>query len=407
MPTSKLRLASVLAASLTAAAPCAASDGGGQGAAAEAPFTLAVTAPSPLYLVGRSRIEAAAFDPQGRPYAKVAWMSLSVDGGEALADGRPPFAWEIDLGGSLERRRLQLEAVDSSGRRARLSVLSSTHPYVEAVRVDLVLVPVTVREESPAGPGRAVTGLTAADFSVLEEGAARPITSFSAEPMPVSVALALDNSASMEGTLWSARKAAAEFARRLPRWAAVSLLTFNDQVFLEQEFTHDPEVLASSAAAVRAEGTRTALLDALRIGSLHLARRPGARAMVVFTDGRETVHEEETGRLQTAIEAAQEADVAIYAVAFGAADRPPLEEMARQTGGELLAAGDAGALTEAFAAIAESLGTRYLLGFEPAEQGPQANYRRLEVKLSRPGLRVAARRGYYLRSSVPPSPEPR
>ncbi len=380
------------------------------GAAPRPAFSIRITAPSPLFVAGECRLSAEAVDPEGRPIDSIAWMSLSIDGKEPKHDTRAPFEWIVDAGESLRPHRVEIVAVDRDGARVTLSTLSSSHPYVEAVGVNLVLVPVVVWDDrSSAGPGKPprgapVRGLTQEDFTILEAGEPQPIVSFSSEPLPASIAVALDNSRSMEGQLWSARKAVLDFIEQQPGYSAVSLLTFNDQVFLEQDFTLDRKLLERSAASIGAEGTRTALNEALRVGSMHLSRRPGARVLVVFTDGEDTVDEEGArGRLRTAIDAALEADVTVFAVAFGpAADAREgsdagraLREMTSETGGMLLAARGAGDLREAFDRLAEGLGSRYVLGFEPPDPD-KGGYRSLEVRVSRPGVRVFARRGYSM-----------
>src|SRR5678816_1179556 len=145
-------------------------------------WTLRLVAPDPLYLVGRTRVVAVALDPSGKPFEKISWMNLSLDGRELGADSRPPYEWEVDVGAALDRHRLELTAVARDGGRSTLSVLSPSYPFVDAVGVNLVLVPAVVRVG-----GRAVTGLTSSDFTLLEDGVAQTITSFSSEPMPASM----------------------------------------------------------------------------------------------------------------------------------------------------------------------------------------------------------------------------
>jgi VWFA-related protein len=371
--------------------------GSGEPGSAPASFTVRIVSSQPLFLVGHCKIRAEAIDAEGGPYERVAWMALSVDGKALAPDSEPPFEWEFDAGADLRPRRLQIEAVARDGAKASLALLSSAYAFAEAVGVNLVLVPVVVRQTREGGAsGPTLRGLTSADFTVLEDGSPRPITSFSDEPLPASIGVALDNSVSMERDLRSAVKAVIGFVESQPTYSALSFLTFNDQVYLEHDFTYDARKIASAVGAARVEGTRTALFDALRIGSMHLSRRPGARVLVVFTDGEDTVYEGDEGRLRTSIDAAQGADVTVFAVAYGLRQAPSLSEMTSRTGGEVIAARSAGDLKEAFARIAESLGSRYLLGYEPPE--PQKpGYRNIEVRVSRPGVIVLARRGYRMR----------
>jgi hypothetical protein len=60
-------------------------------------------------------------------------------------------------------------------------------------RSDLVIVSTTVTDRT----GRFVRGLTAADFEILEDGGRRPVAQFTAQRVPVSVAILLDISGSM------------------------------------------------------------------------------------------------------------------------------------------------------------------------------------------------------------------
>jgi VWFA-related protein len=357
-------------------------------------FVVRIVAPDPLHLAGVTSIEAAAFDPSGAPYPGIAWMSLSLDGAPPEHDDRPPWSWTVDAGAAPRGHRIAVVAVGRDGSKASLSTLSTPARWVDAVTVSQVLVPVVVRAEPSRGtPERLVTDLQAGDFTILEDGAVRPIVSFSSEPPAGAIALAFDTSLSMEPHLWSARKAALDFVASRPAPSNLSLLTFNDDVYLEQDFTTDRSAVGAALAAARAGGSRTALYETLRVGSRHLAKQAGPRTLVIFTDGMDT-RDEDDGRLRTAIEAAQGADVAIYGIAWGTEASASLARMALGTGGEVYGARSAGELRGAFAAIGEALGSRYLLGFEPSTP-ERAGYRRIEVRVARQGVRVHARAGYH------------
>jgi VWFA-related protein len=60
--------------------------------------------------------------------------------------------------------------------------------YQVRTRVDLVVVPVTVRD----GDGKLVTGLTKEDFTVLEDGQPQTVSNFSIDPQPLSAAIVID-----------------------------------------------------------------------------------------------------------------------------------------------------------------------------------------------------------------------
>jgi VWFA-related protein len=60
--------------------------------------------------------------------------------------------------------------------------------YQVRTRVDLVVVPVSVRD----GAGKLLTGLTKEDFTVLEDGRPQTISNFSIDPQPLSAAIVID-----------------------------------------------------------------------------------------------------------------------------------------------------------------------------------------------------------------------
>ena len=62
----------------------------------------------------------------------------------------------------------------------------------------------------------------------------------------------------------------------------------------------------------------------------------------------------------------------------------------------MVPAGSSGDLSAAFARIGEAIGHRYLLGYEPPDP-KRTGYRSIEVRVSRTGADVLARRGYVMR----------
>ena len=265
---------------------------------------------------------------------------------------------------------------------------------VETVDVSIVLVPVVVRDAS----GRPVTDLAREDFKVTEEGEGQEITAFGREARPVSIVLAIDTSPSMQGQELGAKRAAIDFVRRQGSDVAFAVVAFNDVVSLETEFTTDRGVLENALAALRLEGDNTALFDAVTASAHALEAREGGRIAVIFTDGAETLHPQDQSekRLSEAIEESTRRDVAVYTVPFGPhAAASVLRRISTETGGEAFSAATATDLGAAFAGVAASVGSRYLLGYR-APSGV-TGFRRIEVKIQRPDLRVAARRGYFAR----------
>jgi len=268
-------------------------------------------------------------------------------------------------------------------------------PYVDRLDVSLVLVPVVVRDEE----GRPVTDLGKDDFTILEEGSKVEIAAFGREERPVSVALALDTSWSMKPFEYAVKMTALEFVAGQREKTSYALITFNDAVSLEQDFTSERAVIEQAIGAVRGGGDNTALLDTITTAAGHLASREGARVAVIFTDGTDTVHPQDEAEdlLSAGIDAALRQDVTIFTVAFGPrAAKGLLRRIADETGGEALVASTAKELSAAFAHVAEAVGHRYLLGFKPPSPAAPG-FRRIDVRVARPGVRVAARRRYLAR----------
>jgi VWFA-related protein len=69
-----------------------------------------------------------------------------------------------------------------------------------------------------------------------------------------------------------------------------------------------------------------------------------------------------------------------------------LRELAEQTGG--VASVNTNSLTNTFTRIVEANSRYYVLGYYPPTHARDGRFHKIEVKTKRPGLRVAARRGY-------------
>ncbi len=65
--------------------------------------------------------------------------------------------------------------------------ISGAQDFQVRTRVDLVVVPTSVRED-----GKLVPGLTQKDFSIFEDGQPQTISNFSADPQPLSAAIVID-----------------------------------------------------------------------------------------------------------------------------------------------------------------------------------------------------------------------
>jgi len=133
---------------------------------------------------------------------------------------------------------------------------------------------------------RAISGLTAADFEITENGSPNEIVSIEPSTAPFNLILLLDVSGSVENYQTFIRKAARAFVDTVDKNDRVSIVTFNDDIKVLSKFTTDKRLLSASLDTFDAGGG-TAYYDALAY-TIAETLRPlkGERtAVVVLTDG--------------------------------------------------------------------------------------------------------------------------
>jgi VWFA-related protein len=133
---------------------------------------------------------------------------------------------------------------------------------------------------------RAISGLNANDFEVMENGSARPIRSVERSTAPFNLVLLLDVSGSVENYVNFIRRAARAFVDTVGKDDRVSIVIFNEDVKVISKFTTDKSKLWASLDTFDAGGG-TAYYDALAY-TVSDTLRPlkGERtAIVTLTDG--------------------------------------------------------------------------------------------------------------------------
>lgn len=263
----------------------------------------------------------------------------------------------------------------------------------------LVTVPVTVTDRS----GHFVRGLTASDFEIFEDGQPRPVTQFTANRVPVSVAILLDISGSMstEPARWNlTRRAVASFMSRLEERDEVTLIVFNERSVRVGGWTRHTTDVFSALAGVRTGGSTDlfrALLDALPV--LREASHP-RDVLLLISDGNSNVGKYEFAPIGPnrvrAVDEIRRSGAAVYAIGVGMGAEPvnrrTLGDVSEPTGGYFEVVSSADMLEAAVGRVADDLRDQYILGFVPTETDGAIHG--IEVKTHGAGHRIRARSGY-------------
>lgn len=242
--------------------------------------------------------------------------------------------------------------------------------------------------------GRPVTGLTAADFRVAEDGVRQPISAFAAGEFPLAIAIGLDRSFSMAGRdnrLGVAKSAARTLIGALRPGDQVMVVAIGSDTAVVAPLSVDRGAALAAIAGLDAWGT-TPLYDATieAIEAIQPAR--GRRALVLLSDGTDRFSDTTAADL---VDRARRHDVMIYPVAIGEARPPVFAELAAATGGRSFFVRDPAALIATMTEIAAELRFQYLLGYVPSrERAGGASWHAIEVTVARPDVRVRAREGY-------------
>jgi VWFA-related protein len=319
------------------------------------------------------------------------------------------------------------------------------------INVNFVQVPVTVKDSK----GKAVAGLTFRDFKVFENSTREPITFFSVDPQPLSIAFVIDQSlpsnvmekvntslGALQGALAPYDEVAVfSYAHGTKEWTgftgaqsnrlpAVLSLAQNAGTDPTVPFTGgpfggcpmsqngncvDPNLQEGHSAG---QNGITALPkelhqlnDAILQAAHELSTRPKDRRRIIYvvSDGKEygsrATWKEVVRYLQTN-------KIAVYGTLVGESARwgegwldrfhLPFEmyenilyKYTALTGGDLDSENGANGIEKSYAKIADEARNQYTLGYLSHESIYDDKFRTIDVRVDRPDLVVIAKKGYY------------
>src|ERR1041385_423545 len=183
-----------------------------------------------------------------------------------------------------------------------------------------------------------VTNLDKTNFVVYEDGQPQNITSFIRKDIPVSIVIVVDNSGSMRTKRAAVTKAVLNLITASNPQDEVFVVNFNDDPYLDQDFTNKNDLLREALDRVDSRGG-TALYDAVIASADHLAKgaKKEKKVLLVVTDG---VDNESRESLESAIRKVQDDNgPTIYTIGI-LGDEPgikrakrALQSLSDQTGG--------------------------------------------------------------------------
>jgi VWFA-related protein len=318
---------------------------------------------------------------------------------------------------------------------------------LSTVRVQFVEIPFTVKDSK----GKLVPGIHARDVRVFENGARQPIRFFTTDPFPLSVALVIDQSVT-EDTMEKINDSLRALQGAFTPYDEVSVFTYNNGVTKQTDFTaaQSPrleailerskapgrEALMPLGGPLASAGTKNnqqidpnfnrqeqncmqcnppkeyhTLNDAILAAARETASAGKGRRRIVYviSDGKEygsKVKEKDV------IKYLQTNKVELYATLVGDSAVPglgfldrihlpltmrddELPRIAAASGGQCAPEWRLTGIEKSFAKITEEVRTQYTLGYYTHESPFNEKFRKVEVRVLRPGLTIIAKDGYY------------
>jgi Ca-activated chloride channel family protein len=248
-----------------------------------------------------------------------------------------------------------------------------------------------------------VTNLAPTNFAVYEDNQPQTITSFKREDIPVSIGIVVDNSGSMRTKRAAVTKAVLNLIQASNPQDEVFVVNFNDDPYLDQDFTNKIAPLHEALDRVDSRGG-TALYDAVIASADHLAKgaKKEKKVLLVVTDG---VDNESRESLESAIRKVQDDNgPTIYTIGI-LGDEPgikrakrALQSLSDQTGGVAFFPKDLMEVDEISQEVARDIRNQYSLTYKPSNPRSNGGYRKVKVEARAPGykdLQVRTRDGYF------------
>jgi VWFA-related protein len=250
---------------------------------------------------------------------------------------------------------------------------------------------------------RLITDIPQSAFHVYENDEEQEIRVFRREDVPVSMCVLIDSSGSMRDKHASVVAAALALVRQSNPEDEICFVNFNDDAYLDQDFTDDISKLEEAMTRIDSSGG-TAMRNAIA-GALDWVETKGKhdkKVLVVVTDGNDNASEY---ALEDLVRKVRDSEVLIYLIGLlndevrSEAKRAQraLEDLAEASGGADYYPKDLAEVRDITPQIAHEIRNQYIVGYRPSNEVLDGTYRRVRVTVE--GVRqvddVRTRSGYY------------
>ena len=370
--------------------------------AADPALTVQITSPlGRTGITGPTRIVARI---GAEPGAVLSAVQFFVDGkliGEDK-DGAP-FAVDWVDDNPFLPREIVVSVADSLGHSARDTVLLRPLELTEAATVSSVVLEPSVVDST----GRPVNGLTAADFTVLEDGVPQKLDLAAPDAVPATYTLLVDSSQSMSHRMEFVLNAARQLPDHLRPGDQVIIAPFSKSVGTITGPTKDRDTMLEAISRIEPKGG-TAILNALVTAAAKLGTIDSRHVLVLITDGYD---EHSDVAFERALDAIRATKATVYVLGIGGTagvsmtGERLLKRLASETGGRTFFPTRDFQLTQVHGLIAADVQQRYVISYTPTNQALDGTWRTITVKTTTPTHVVRARSGYFAPAPPPVRPQ--
>lgn len=322
---------------------------------------------------------------------------------------KPPWVAAGEVDAFLKSSRLKAPAPA-----APAPVSGAAEPSGEVLfRSDVRLVNLSISIKDASG--KPVAGLRPEDFQVFEDGVPQKVDFAGAEQVNANVAFLIDLSGSTLNQRNVLKDAVTRFLEVLrPNDKAAVYAIANDLFYVLARLSTDREAVTRVLGRLGRVSGGSPVYDSIWLAfGEELRSKPGERnALIIISDGLDNQIDGAGFGSETSFKKLRDAlalaEVIVYPVVldpYSVAPAPSrnrtarrrMEELAEVTGGRAFPARSLDEMAPVIEQVGEELRSLYTVAYRPNNQEFRGEWRKIDVRLSTPGLRLRARSGYFAR----------